>query len=110
MEPVGSQGWCAVSPFENPEGTQRHLHLVVPRNLHEEVLQDLHAGISGGHLGEENAMGKLCEHFYWPGQWRDVQNWCQTCATCATRKTQGPKETNPLKQHLGWLPDADGCC
>ena len=41
-------------------------------------------------------MACLRECFYWPGQWNDVQNWCKTCSTCATRKTLGPKRQAPL--------------
>ena len=29
----------------------------------------------------------LKERFYWPGHFNDVRDWCQTCATCATRKS-----------------------
>ena len=41
-------------------------------------------------------MARLCERFYWPGQWRDVSNWCRTCSTCATRKTLVPKSRAAL--------------
>ena len=65
--------------------------------MRDEVLQELHARISSGHLGEKKVMGKLHKHFYWPGQWKDVHNWCQTYATRATRKT----ETLQRRVHLG---------
>ena len=41
-------------------------------------------------------LSHLKEHFYRPGHWSDVNNWCRTCATCATLKTPAPKP----KAHL----------
>ena len=74
---------------------ERH-QLIVPRSLRDEILEELHAGVVGGHIGEEKTMAHLRERFYWPGQWNDVQNWCNTCSTCAIRKTPGPKRRAPL--------------
>ena len=59
--------------------------LVVPRVLREELLQDLHAGVMGGHLGAEKTLGRLRERFFWPGNTRDVTEWCRTCANCVTK-------------------------
>ena len=47
-------------------------------------------------MGEEKTRNRLKERFYWPGHWTDVQNWCRTCSTCATRKTAAPKKKAPL--------------
>ena len=70
--------------------------LVVPRALRQEILEELHAGSTGGHLGEEKTLGKLKQRFYWPGHFQDVQDWCKTCGICATRKTNAPKARAPL--------------
>ena len=37
--------------------------LVIPKLLQSEILEDLHAGVLGGHLGEEKNLNKLKEHF-----------------------------------------------
>ena len=58
--------------YENDQGTQIHLQLVIPRALRPQVLQELHAGVSGGHLGEGKTANRLKERFYWPGHWEDV--------------------------------------
>ncbi len=40
--------------------------------------------------------------WYRPGHWTDTKNWRQTCATCATRKTTGPRQRAPLHSiHTG---------
>ena len=71
--------------------------LVVPRVLREELLQDLHAGVMGGHLGAEKTLGRLRERFFWPGNTRDVTEWCRTCANCVTKKMPVPKQRAPLQ-------------
>lgn len=69
---------------------------VVPSCLQSEVLDDLHAGTTSGHLGEEKTLNRLKQRFYWPGHYRDVQDWCKRCSTCMTRKTSAPKNRAPL--------------
>ena len=69
---------------KDPRESGEHLQLVVPNVLKKDLLQELHAGVASGHLGEEKTMSRLRERFYWPGQWNAVQDWCRTCAVCAT--------------------------
>ena len=40
---------------------------VIPRQLQEEVLKDLHEGVMGGHLGVDKTLARLQQRFYWPG-------------------------------------------
>jgi len=74
---------------------QGWLQLIVPRVLQEAVLAEVHEGISGGHLGKDKTIHHPKERFYWPGHYNDVQQWCSTCASCATRKSnpKAPLET-----------------
>ena len=65
--------------------------------LREELLQDLHAGVMGGHLGAEKTLGRLRERFFWPGNTRDVTEWCRTCANCVTKKMPVPNQRAPLQ-------------
>lgn len=39
----------------------------------------------------------VSKRFYWPGYFKYVQNWCNTCSVCATRKTPPAKGKAPLK-------------
>ena len=54
-------------------------------------MQEMHSGVTAGHLGEEKTLHKIKEIFYWPGMHLDVKTWCKTCPPCATRKTSGKK-------------------
>ena len=70
--------------------------LVVPKDLQEAVLTEVHEGISGGHLGKDKTLHRLKERFYWPGHYNDVQEWYSTCASCATRKSNSQAARAPL--------------
>ena len=83
--------------YDDNAGKKKWLQLILPRSLCDEVLQELHAGVVSGHLGEQKMLNQLRERFYWPGMSEDVKNWCQTCATCATRKSPAPKARAPLQ-------------
>ena len=74
------------SVYVQPTSNSRSFQLIVPNNFRSEILCEAHEGTSGGHLGQEKTLNKLKEWFYWPGHYTDVQNWCQTCSQCATRK------------------------
>ena len=54
--------------------------LVVPVVLKKDILNSLHEGPFGGHLGKDKTLEKLKERFYWPGQYNDVRDWCRTCS------------------------------
>ena len=70
--------------------------LVVPKTLRSDILKELHAGPGGGHLGVEKTLSKLKLRFYWPGHYKDTQDWCRACSNCATRKTGAPQNRAPL--------------
>ena len=72
-------------------GSGLHNKLVVPKVLRPEVLKELHEGSLGGHLGTEKTLWKLKECFYWPGDYKAVQQWCSTCTLCTMRKSPTPR-------------------
>ena len=83
--------------FEDAEGGSSHPQLVVPKVLRKDILQELHSGAAGGHLGNDKVLSQLKRRYYWPGHWTDVKNWCATCPECAMRKTAAPQRKAPLQ-------------
>ena len=83
--------------WESPDGTRSILQLILPKSERDRALQDLHAGATGGHLGEAKVLGKLKETFYWPGHAANVGDWCQTCSACTQRKNPSPKNKARLQ-------------
>ena len=82
--------------FYNSDNKTATKQLIVPLVLQNQVLEHIHAGAAGGHLGQHKTLQKLKDRFYWPGHYNDVMMWCSTCPSCATRKTPIPKAKAPL--------------
>ena len=53
--------------------TQQVWLLVSPFSLQVELLEEAHAGVSGGHLGRRNALRHLCRRPYWVGIGQKVE-------------------------------------
>lgn len=56
--------------------------VVVPEPYRQEILRLAHETPLAGHLGKNKTANKILQHFYWPGVWNDVSNFCKTCHTC----------------------------
>ena len=82
--------------YAQPREDQGHLQLLVPTEMREQILRELHDGVASAHLGQDKTLHRLKERFYWPGYFNDVRDWCQTCATCATRKSPSHLPRSPL--------------
>ena len=81
--------------FHHSVDNSSHLQLIVPVSLRK-ILQELHAGVVSGHLGQKKTLSQLRRSFYWPGHARDVALWCRTCPVCAARKSPNPKRRASL--------------
>ncbi|KAL5474644.1 hypothetical protein EMCRGX_G026625 [Ephydatia muelleri] len=73
------------------------LKLVLPSVVRESVLQDLHSGSMGRHVGESKMIHLVRERYYWPGWKESVKEWCRKCRTCSTRKMAPPSKRAPLQ-------------
>ena len=82
--------------FKDQSQDRSWLQLVVSQKHRSEVLAALHEGVAGGHLGQEKTFNRVKERFYWPGYYDDTRRWCQTCASCATRKQPPTARRAPL--------------
>ena len=82
--------------FHHHSEEHTSLQLVAPTVLREEIVKEMHEGVASGHLGQDKTLHRLKERFYWPGHYNDVRDWCQTCATCASRKMPTHSSRSPL--------------
>ena len=72
--------------------------------VREEIVQQLHEGAFGAHLGKNKTLQRLKERFYWSGHSDDVRKWCKTCATCAARKNPSKRGKAPLQNVVAGYP------
>ena len=75
--------------WESADGSKHRMQTVIPRSRTTEILDEMHGGPSGGHLGVNKTLDKTRERFYWLHVREDVESWCRRCNTCASVK--GPK-------------------
>ncbi|KAJ8973385.1 hypothetical protein NQ317_012101 [Molorchus minor] len=71
--------------WENTDGKEIRKQIVLPRARVNEVLQEVHGGVGGGHFGVNKTLNKVRERFYWLRSRADVEDWCRRCAECAKR-------------------------
>ena len=69
--------------------------LVVPKSCHQELLIMAHSIPMAGHLGVEKTRERLLAHFFWPGIYKDVQSFCESCPDC--QKATGRMSNPPAK-------------
>ena len=80
------------------------MYLVLPGNLVKSVLEGLHSTLVGGHMGAAKTLAKVCARFDWPGQKRDVEMWCKSCATCNSQKAPPGRARAPLETSIVQRP------
>lgn len=89
--------------FDDNSGKTKWLQLILPSELRQEVMKEIHSGVISGHLGEQKMLNQLQERFYWPLMAEDVKLWCQTCPECATKKSPIPNSRAPMQTiHAGY--------
>ncbi|KRX54135.1 Retrovirus-related Pol polyprotein from transposon, partial [Trichinella sp. T9] len=67
--------------------TEKPARWVPPSHARPSILEQLHNGICGGHLGVKKTAEKVRSRYFWPGWYRDVNAWCDRCKAGARRKT-----------------------
>ena len=75
--------------------TQAKLRMVVPKQLVEQALVEVHDGVAGAHFGGMQSLMKIKARFRRPGTTKEVHCYCNRCLTCAKCKPRA-KPRAPL--------------
>ena len=79
------------------EARQTYLdQLVIPSMYKLELLDLAHNIPLAGHLACSKTRDRLLEHYFWPGLYRDVENYCATCRECQLGARKMASEKAPL--------------
>ena len=65
--------------FHELEGWVWQYQLVVPEGRHKDLLERMHGGAIGAHLGKARTFALVEQGFYWPGMRADVSRVCMEC-------------------------------
>ena len=79
------------------DGRPASLQLVPPKGRRQELLAEIHGGITGGHLGVRKTQEQVQRRAYWVGWRQDVRRFCQTCAECSRYERGKLKKQGPLQ-------------
>ena len=82
---------------EDAQTKQEWKQLIVLQSLREKSLEEIHVGVMGGHLGDDNTLQKLKKRLYGPEHFQDVKTPWQARSICASRKTPALKNCAPLQ-------------
>ncbi len=63
--------------------------IVIPAQYRNQILHIAHDPPLGGHLGNHKTRNRILNHFYWPGIFNDVANFCRSCAQCQKSVPKG---------------------
>ena len=72
------------------------LQLVIPVFLQKSLIEEVHSGYFGGHLGIDKTYDKLRSRHYWSGMYRDVVQFLQSCVAFNMRKLK--RQRPPLQK------------
>ena len=72
--------------WESDTGAEIRWQILLPSGLHATVLDELHGGKTGGHLGHRKTVGKVRQRYYWVGSDAAVRSWVRKCNGCARKK------------------------
>ncbi|XP_075775856.1 uncharacterized protein LOC142826672 [Pelodiscus sinensis] len=63
--------------------------LLVPKRYRQRLMELAHANPWAGHLGAEKTVQRIIRRFYWPGIFREVQDFCGSCPECQKVRPKG---------------------
>ena len=82
--------------FHKQDGTDAYLQVIIPHDMRNEVLEQMHDNILSGHLGEKKTRERTLQRFYWMNLRNDVKLWVQQCDVCHMIKTPSKNVRAPL--------------
>ena len=85
-------------------GSGSYWVIVVPRAQRQELMDEMHGGVTSGHQGEKKTLNRLRKRFYWVGMRHDVIEWCRACETCRSRLGPHGQGRAPLQLYLAGAP------
>ena len=91
--------------WENGDGTETRLQLVVPTALQKMICEQIHDGKTTCHLGKKRTLKLMSKAFYWHKMDRDIGWWLRTCQVCQKRKHPVKTPKAPVKTNVTGFPN-----
>uniref|UniRef100_A0A8C5Q8W6 Gypsy retrotransposon integrase-like protein 1 n=1 Tax=Leptobrachium leishanense TaxID=445787 RepID=A0A8C5Q8W6_9ANUR len=78
--------------------------ILVPKGYRRQLLQLSHSIPLAGHLGREKTLAHLLYRFFWPGVYKEVENFCKSCPECQLVAPKGQVKAPLIPIPLVELP------
>jgi len=100
-DPLSLHNGVLCRHWESEAGDEIRWQFVIPSNLRNDILHELYATETAGHLGVNKALERVKERFYWLECTKDVKDWCRACDLGASkeRPTRTPPSAPEDLQH-----------
>jgi hypothetical protein len=104
---TGSDGVVRVATETNQE--PKRWKVFLPKGTwRDEVVRQLHDGLTGGHLGRPKTIEKVTRDYFWPEMVKDLEQYVGSCTECLLRKSRRgeagllqPIRVSHVRQTLG---------
>jgi len=93
-----------VKRWESDDGKEVRWLIVLPSELRNQVLDELHASNASGHMGRNKTLPKVRDRYYWAGMAADVRSYLRRCVGCAQKKGPQKRHRAPLQQYRVGAP------
>jgi len=74
--------------------------IIVPKSLRKQILEELHASCTSGHMGVKKTLARVRQRFFWMKMRSDVEIFCKQCIKCASRSRRSRKMKASMKQYI----------
>lgn len=89
--------WQTNKATENDNSGYEPIHqIIVPKKYRPNILEMAHDISWSGHMGVEKTKQRILAHFYWPGVFKDVANYCRSCPKCQMLEKSKVSRKAPL--------------
>jgi hypothetical protein len=88
----------------NPDKQSEVMQLVAPPAYRDEIIQQAHAGFTGGHLGERRTVEQVHRRAYWVGWRTDTRRRYRKCGACAQFKRGATVHQGDLQDMTVGMP------
>jgi len=89
---------------ETPRGEGDYLQLLLPSTDVPDAIRQCHAGVTGGHFGEEKTKEQIKRRFYWPCWKEDVGRYYRRCIQCSRYHRGGLRKQGSLQPVIPGAP------
>jgi hypothetical protein len=70
---------------------KNHLYIPGYHNIRKFIIEEIHQGMGGGHLGFKKTLEKVSRNYYWEKMATSIEKFIKSCDTCQRTKSSTQK-------------------